>query len=83
MQRSTILVVSLLLSYAFWHPANAQDIPYAEYRTPGKMILEVHKDKVQTTDHALITIRLLNNGAIWSGFCQVTELDGRTFGADR
>ncbi len=38
------------------------------------MILEVHRDKVQTTDHALITIRLLNNGAIWSGFCQVTEL---------
>jgi hypothetical protein len=56
-------------------PAISQSIPYAEYRTPGKMILEVQKDKVSTRDHALITIRLLNNGAVWSGFCQVTELN--------
>ena len=66
--------VLFLFLIAVLNSAFSQDIPYAEYRTPGRMILEVQKDKVPTGDHALVTIRLLNNGAIWSGFCQVTEL---------
>ena len=63
-----------LMVVGHFNAASAQSIPYAEYRTPGKMILNVQRDKVQTGDHALITIRLLNNGAVWSGFCQLTEL---------
>jgi len=68
--RSLTPSVFFLLYLRVFNPAFSQDIPYAEYRTPGRMILEVQKDKVPTGDHALMTIRLLNNGAIWSGFCQ-------------
>ena len=72
--RSLLSSIFCLLQLAISSFALSQGIPYAEYRTPSKTILEVQKDKAPTGDHVLITIRLLNNGAIWSGFCQVTEL---------
>ena len=38
------------------------------------MILDVYRDKRLTEDRALFTARLLNDGAGWSGYCQITEL---------
>ena len=45
MRQRRFLAVAVMLHLTFSHLANAQDIPYAEYRTPGRMILEVLKDK--------------------------------------
>lgn len=44
-----------------------------DYQTGGKLILHVHKDKQPTSDRILLRMRLLNQRALWSGYCEIIE----------
>jgi len=71
MKRPLVIVMLLVVIIGAW--GGAQEDGARDYQTGGKLILHVYKDKQPTADRILLRMRLLNQRALWSGYCEIIE----------
>jgi hypothetical protein len=71
MRRYVVLLGMLMV--AFSSRGVPQEDGARDFQTGGKLILHIFKDKRPTTDRILLRMRLLNQRALWSGYCEIIE----------
>lgn len=71
MRRVVMASALLMVLISGW--GLSQEDGARDYQTGGKLILHVYKDKQPTTDRILLRMRLLNQRALWSGYCEIIE----------
>ena len=69
MRQFFVLALAALVSAV----GQAQQVEARDYQTGGKLILHVYKDKEPTSDRILLRMRLVNQRALWSGYCEIIE----------